>query len=88
MIQRGSKARSTCGGRSGIRAPGACRAGSALRYELALARGAMPLLSAVCDSCGAVFQPRAINVENSANVLLSNVRVGPCPRCGGMGWLA
>lgn len=43
------------------------------------------LLPAVCDNCGAFFTPRAINAENVQGLTISNVSVGPCPRCGGMG---
>lgn len=43
------------------------------------------LLPAVCDNCGKFFTPRAINAENVQNLTISNVRVGPCPKCGGMG---
>jgi hypothetical protein len=43
------------------------------------------LLPAVCDNCGAFFTPRAINAENVRGLTISNVSVGPCPNCGGMG---
>jgi hypothetical protein len=43
------------------------------------------LLPAVCDNCSAFFTPRAINAENVQGLTISNVRVGPCPNCGGTG---
>lgn len=41
-------------------------------------------LPAVCDTCGAIFPQRGIVVQNST-VSMTNVRVGPCPKCGGTG---
>lgn len=43
------------------------------------------LLPAVCDNCGAFFTPRAINANNVRGLTISNVSVGPCPNCGGVG---
>lgn len=45
----------------------------------------MPVLPAICDTCLTVWAPHAINVSNASDVHISNVAVGPCPNCGGLG---
>lgn len=40
-------------------------------------------LPAVCDNCGEIF-PAPIAMEGGS-ISISNVGVGPCPRCGGQG---
>ena len=47
----------------------------------------MSSIPAFCDNCGAVFSS-GFNINNSQNVSLKNNRVGPCPRCGGMGHIS
>jgi hypothetical protein len=42
-------------------------------------------LPAVCDQCGTIFQQRAIKLQNVQHASFTNVSVGPCPKCGGMG---
>ena len=44
----------------------------------------MPDLPAFCDTCGTAFRS-GFFFENATNVNLSGNKVGPCPRCGGMG---
>lgn len=45
----------------------------------------MAMIPAVCSNCGAVFGTTNAIGGEAANVTLSNVSVGPCPNCGGMG---
>jgi SEC-C motif len=44
----------------------------------------MTRVPAVCDTCGSFF-PSPIEVSNSSNITFAGNKVGPCPRCGGMG---
>lgn len=44
----------------------------------------MPLIPAVCDSCGTIFSS-GIYVENVATLNLHGNKSGPCPSCGRMG---
>lgn len=44
----------------------------------------MPVMPAICDSCGTVF-PSGFYVENSINIGFSGCKSGPCPKCGGDG---
>ena len=44
----------------------------------------MPVMPAVCDSCGAMF-PSGFEFENSTNITLSNITISSCLRCGGTG---
>lgn len=45
----------------------------------------MARLPAVCDTCGTVWTPRAIEVGVGASVHVAGTTVSPCPRCGGTG---
>jgi len=42
----------------------------------------VPLLPALCENCGAVFVPKAIEIRDRMQVSISNVGVN-CPHCGG-----
>lgn len=44
----------------------------------------MPMMPAICETCGTMF-PSGIVIENSYNITFSGNRAGPCPQCGGMG---
>ena len=44
----------------------------------------VPRLPAICDSCGALF-PSGFVLEGAASGMVSGVKAGPCPRCGGDG---
>jgi hypothetical protein len=44
----------------------------------------MQFIPAFCDKCGTAF-PSGFSVENAKHLTLSGNKVGPCPRCGGMG---
>jgi hypothetical protein len=45
----------------------------------------MPLLPAICDSCGRLWVPNAISIENSTGISLKDIAVSPCPYCGQTG---
>lgn len=44
----------------------------------------MPMMPAICDSCGTAFAS-GIYLDNCLNVTLQGNRTGPCPACGSMG---
>lgn len=45
----------------------------------------MPGLPAICDTCLAVWDPHAFSLGNASNILIEDVSVSPCPKCGGVG---
>jgi hypothetical protein len=45
----------------------------------------MPLMPAICDNCGAVFNSGVMGSDGAAHTTFVNCTAGPCPRCGGMG---
>ena len=44
----------------------------------------MPVIPAICDNCGTLFDS-GFHFENARNVKLSGNKASPCPNCGGIG---
>jgi hypothetical protein len=46
----------------------------------------MAMVPAICDSCGEFFGSEGfIGGTGSTNITITGSKVGPCPKCGGMG---
>jgi len=46
----------------------------------------MAMVPAICDRCGGIFGSEGfIGGNNAKNITITGVKVGPCPKCGGMG---
>jgi hypothetical protein len=45
----------------------------------------MALVPAICDSCGTIWGAENIFGGDAKNLILTGNKVGPCPKCGGLG---
>lgn len=47
----------------------------------------MVSVPAVCDTCGTIWDPHVIEIEDSTNIGIFGAKVQPCPVCQGVGSL-